>query len=108
MLGIASAVSAYAIYQLVSRPLVSASEDVLYGQWSTVAGGIALNQDGTIAYKPGPLPGTYGDAPRPVETVVYAKDGTVIARTSRLSLPGSDLWYQGQIALNSGGAYFDA
>ncbi|MDQ6742459.1 MAG: ATP-binding protein [Candidatus Dormibacteraeota bacterium] len=108
MLGIASAVSAYAIYQLVSRPLVSASDDVLYGQWTTVAGGITLNPDGTFSSKPGVLPPTYGDPPVPVETVVYAKDGTVIAQTARLSLPGPDLWSQGQNALNSGGGYFDA
>jgi heavy metal sensor kinase len=108
MLGIASAVSAYAIYQLVSLPLVSASEDVLYGQWSTVASGMALDPGGTVRYKPGPLPATYGDPPVPVETVVYAKDGTVIAQTPKLTLTGADLRSQAQSALASSGAYFDA
>jgi two-component system OmpR family sensor kinase len=108
MLGIASAVSAYAIYQLVSRPLVSASEDTVYGQWSTVASGIALNADGSVAYKPGALPETYGDPAVPVETVVYAKDGTVIAQSPKLSLPPSDLWSRGQHAFDAGAAYFDA
>lgn len=108
MLGIASAVSAYAIYQLVSRPLVSAADDVLYGQWSTVAGGVTLNPDGTVAFKPGPLPETYGDPPVAVETVVYAKDGSVIAKTPRQSLPETQLQSRAQSALASGGAYFDA
>src|SRR2546421_583086 len=109
MLGIASAVSAYAIYQLVARPLVTASEDVLYGQWSTVSGGLALNDDGTVAYKPGPLPETYGDPPTPVETTIYSKDGKVIAQTAKLSMPERDLLARAQAVLGgSGAAYFDA
>src|SRR5207253_10970330 len=91
-----------------ARPLGSASDDLLYGQWSTVAGGMALNADGSVSYKPGALPATFGDPAVAVETVIYAKDGTVIAQTDKLSLPGKDLWTQGQNALNAGGAYFDA
>ena len=100
--------SAYAIYQLVSRPLVAASEDVLYGQWSTVTSGLTLNADGGVVYKPGPLPETYGDPPVAVETVVYARDGTVIAQSARLSLPATDLRSRGQAVFASGAAYFDA
>jgi heavy metal sensor kinase len=109
MLGIASAVSAYAIYQLVARPLITASEDVLYGQWSTVAGGLALNDDGSVSYKPGALPETYGDPATPVETTVYSKDGKVIAQSARLAVPERDLLARAQTVLGgAGGAYFDA
>jgi two-component system OmpR family sensor kinase len=108
ILGIASAVSAYAIYQLVSRPLVTASEDVLYGQWSTVAGGLALNADGSVAYKAGELPDTYGEPPTPVETIVYTQDGQVIAHSAKLSLPAPELLSRGNAVFNAGGAYFDA
>src|SRR3981081_2482947 len=109
MLVRASAVSAYAIYQLVARPLITASEDVLYGQWSTVAGGLALNDDGSVSYKPGALPETYGDPATPVETTVYSKDGKVIAQSARLAVPERDLLARAQTVLGgAGGAYFDA
>jgi heavy metal sensor kinase len=109
MLGIASAVSAYAIYQLVARPLITASEDVLYGQWSTVTGGLGLNDDGTVAYKPGSLPDTYGDPATPVETTIYSKDGKVIARSAKVSVPERDLRARAQAILGgTSGGYFDA
>src|SRR3982074_3839938 len=109
MLGIASAVSAYAIYQLVARPLITASEDVLYGQWSTVAGGLVLNDDGSVAYKPGALPETYGDPPTPVEITIYPKDGKGIAQAAKRSLPERALLGRAQAVLGgAAGAYFDA
>jgi heavy metal sensor kinase len=108
MLGLASAVSAYAIYQLVARPVVTASDDVLYGQWGTIAAGLVLKDDGTVGYKPGALPETYGDPPTPVESIVYAKDGKVIAQTKNLSLPQRDLLARAQAVFGgASGSYFD-
>jgi hypothetical protein len=109
ILSVAASVSAYAIYQLVSQPLVSASDGVLYGQWSTVAGGLVLKEDGSVAYNAGELPGAYGDPPTTVETVVFAKDGQVLAQSVKQAMPAQALLAQAQPVLNGGGpAYFDS
>jgi heavy metal sensor kinase len=109
VLAVASAVSAYAIYQLVSQPLLAASDGVLYGQWATVAGGLSLQQDGAVAYAGGELPGTYGDPPTPVETAVFTRDGELVAQSRNDRLPGPELLTRLQPVLNGGGAmYFDA
>lgn len=108
-LSLATSVTGYAIYQLVSQPLIAASEGVLYGQWSTVAGGLTLKEDGSVVYSAGEIPTTSGDSSTPVETVILNKNGQLITQTRNQGLSAQDLRTRLQSVLDgNGGTYFDA
>ena len=109
ILSLASSVSGYAIYQLVSQPLIATPDTVVAGQYSIVSGGLALKEDGRVVYEPGEPPSTYGDPPTPVETAVVAKNGDVVAGSAHQGLSSEELRSRAQAVLNgSGGFYFDA
>lgn len=105
ILALASVVVSYAIFRLVTDPARQESDAVLYDQWSKIAGGLQLQDDGSVAYPSGPLPETAGDVP--VEAVVLTIDG-VIARTSAQTLPDAFLSQSAAAVLaGQGGAIVD-
>ena len=86
ILALASLVVSYAIFKLVTVPAQQESDAVLYDQWSRIAAGLQLQDDGSVAYAPGPLPETASSSDVPVEAVVLTRDGAV-ARTKAQTLP---------------------
>jgi len=88
ILGLASLVTSYAIFKLVTVPAQQESDAVLYDQWNKIAGSLQLQADGAVAYPPGALPETAGDTQVPIEAAVLTKDG-VVARSKTQILPDS-------------------
>lgn len=88
ILGLASLVTSYAIFKLVTVPAQQESDAVLYDQWTKIAGSLQLQADGSVAYPPGPLPETAGDGQVPIESVVLTKDGVVVRSKTQI-LPDS-------------------
>lgn len=107
ILGIASSVSGYAIFQLFTQPAIAESDGVLYNQWSGITGGLSLQPDGSIAYTAGDLPDTYGQPAVAVESIVFAKDGHVVAKTPKQSLRTNQLLQRAQAAFNGSTGFFD-
>ena len=87
ILALASLVTSYAIFKLVTVPAQQESDAVLYDQWNRIAGSLQL-QDGSVAYAPGALPETAADGQIPIEAVVLTKDG-IVTRTGKPILPAS-------------------
>ena len=52
ILGLASLVTSYAIFKLVTVPAQQESDAVLYDQWTKIASSLQLQADGAVAYPP--------------------------------------------------------
>src|SRR5207302_4983573 len=101
ILAVASAVTAFAIFEYQTVPRRADADNVVYEQWSTIASGLAL-QDGNIVFTPGRLPESGGDQQVPLETELYTKAG-LIGQTSNHVMAGAYLRDLARRALEGGG-----
>jgi HAMP domain-containing protein len=92
-LAIASAVTATAVFELVTVPLRNQEDQALFDQWSAVAGALDL-RDGHVVYPPGRLPATSPDTGQPVETDVFTASGLLVQTQAQSLSPA----YLGQLA----------
>jgi heavy metal sensor kinase len=92
-LAIASAVTAAAVFELVTVPLHNQEDQVLFDQWSAVANALDL-RDGRVVYPPGLLPATSLDTGQPIETDVFTADGLLVQTQAQSLSPA----YLGQLA----------
>ncbi len=101
ILAIATAVTAVAIFELVTVPSSNQADQALYDQWSAVANGLDL-QGGRVVYPAGRLPQTSATTQEPVEIDVFTESGLLV-QTEKQSLSPAYLSQQAATVLHSGG-----
>ncbi|MBJ7603818.1 MAG: HAMP domain-containing protein [Candidatus Dormibacteraeota bacterium] len=101
ILTIATAVTAIAIFELVTIPSSNQADQALYDQWSAVANGLDL-QGGRVVYPPGRLPQTSPITQEPIEIDVFTESGLLV-QTEKQSLSPAYLSQQAATVLHSGG-----
>src|SRR5262245_27476171 len=93
ILAIAAAVTASAIFELVTIPARNQEDQALFDQWSAVANALDL-RDGQVVYPPGRLPDTSAGTGQPVETDVFTVGGLLVQTQAQSLSPV----YLGQLA----------
>lgn len=83
VLAVASALSAFLLFEYVSVSRENEADNVLYDQWTAIANGLTL-QGGVPAYAAGALPETSGDQQVPVEAELYTRDGLLAQTTNHV------------------------
>ncbi|MDQ6900830.1 MAG: HAMP domain-containing protein, partial [Candidatus Dormibacteraeota bacterium] len=101
ILAIATAVTAIAIFELVTVPSSNRADQALYDQWSAVANGLDL-QGGRVVYPPGRLPQTSAATQEPIEVDVFTDSGLLV-QTEKQSLSPAYLSQSAATVLRSGG-----
>jgi heavy metal sensor kinase len=88
-----AALTATAIFELVTVPARYQEDQVLFDQWSAVANALDV-QNGKVVYPPGQLPAASLDTQQPLEVDVFTTSGLLV-QTERQSLSPT---YLGEVA----------
>ena len=83
ILAVASALTAFVLFEYVSVSRQNEADNVLYDQWTAIANGLTL-RGGVPAYAAGSLPETSPDQLVPVEAELYTRDGLLAQTTNHV------------------------